>query len=225
MRGTSVPWATSSHFQSLRCELMNKKHGLYALFVFATLPMAALAAGDAEAGKSKAALCAACHGADGNSPNPLWPKLAGQHPEYMVQQLVAFKSGERKDPTMSPMASPLSEQDMADVAAFFSSQKLASGAASDQSLAAAGERLYRGGNLQSGVAACMACHGPAGEGNPQARYPRIASQNAAYTEKQLKDFRSGSRATDPNQMMRKVAARMTDQEIKAVAEYVAGLSE
>jgi cytochrome c553 len=181
------------------------------------------AAGNADAGKTKSAACAACHGPDGNSPiNPVWPKLAGQHPGYIEKQLMDFKSGERKDPTMSGMAAPLSEEDMADLAAYFSTQtKQGGGAAEDK--VAAGEKLYRAGNTNTGVAACMACHGPDGSGNPAANFPALAGQHAAYVEKALKDFRAGTRANDLNKMMQGVAERMTDAEVAAVAQYIQGL--
>ena len=183
------------------------------------------AAGNADAGKTKSAACAACHGPDGNSPvNPVWPKLAGQHPGYIEKQLLDFKSGDRKDPTMSGMAAPLSEQDMADLAAYFSSQKKQGGSAAEDKVAA-GEKLYRGGNPETGVAACMACHGPAGSGNPAANFPALSGQHANYVEKALKDFRSGSRANDMNKMMQGVAERMSDAEVAAVAQYIQGLSQ
>ncbi len=180
------------------------------------------AAGDAEAGKTKSATCMACHAADGNSVNPIWPKLAGQHAAYIVGQLNDLKSGARKDPLMSPMAAPLSDQDMADLAAYFSSQQMSEGtAAADQ--VNMGQKIFRAGNAASGVTACMACHGPKGTGNAAANFPRISGQHAAYLEKALKDFRSGTRANDPNGMMRNIAAKMTDAEIAAVAQYVQGL--
>ena len=182
------------------------------------------AAGNAEVGQTKSVACAACHGPYGNSPvNPIWPKLAGQHPKYIEKQLKDFKSGSRTDATMIGMVAPLNEQDMADLAAFFASQTKQGGtSAADK--AEAGEKLYRGGNTTTGVAACMACHGPAGSGNPQANFPSLAGQHAAYTEKALKDFRSGDRANDMNQMMQGVVARITDDEITAVAQYIQGLS-
>jgi cytochrome c553 len=182
----------------------------------------AQAAGDAEAGKTKSATCLACHGVDGNSANAVWPKLAGQHPSYIKKQLREFKGGVRKNDLMSPMAMPLSEQDMDDLAAYFSSQTQTPGsAAADQ--VELGETLYRGGNAATDVAACMACHGPSGMGNPAADFPRISGQHAAYLEKMLKDFRSGERSNDNAKMMRNVVARMTDKEIAAVAQYVQGL--
>ena len=183
------------------------------------------AAGNAEAGKTKAAPCAACHGTDGNSPaNPLWPKLAGQSPEYIQKQIADFKGGARQDPLMAPQAALLAtDQDVADVTAFFSSQTQTMGQAQGDKVELGGQ-IYRGGNMASGVAACSGCHGPAGMGNPLAKFPRISGQHADYVAKALKDFRTGNRANDPNGMMRGVAKRMTDDEIAAVAQYVQGLS-
>ncbi len=180
------------------------------------------AAGDAASGQTKSATCMACHGPDGNSPNPIWPKLAGQHPEYILKQLVEFKAGARKNDLMSPMAAPLSDQDMQDLAAYFSSQTQTPGTTAADKVEL-GERIYRAGNASSGVAACMACHGPAGGGNPSANFPRINGQHAAYLEQTLKYFRSGERDNDPAGMMRGVAAAMTDEEIAAVAQYMQGL--
>lgn len=180
------------------------------------------AAGDAEAGKTKSATCVACHGPDGNSANAEWPKLAGQHASYIMKQLNEFKAGARKNDLMSPMATPLNDQDIQDLAAYFSSQTQAPGvAAADQ--VELGEKIYRAGNANTGVAACMACHGPAGSGNPSAVFPHIAGQHAVYIEKALKDFRSDIRTNDNAKMMRNVVARMTDQEIAAVAQYLQGL--
>ena len=182
------------------------------------------AAGNAEAGQARSATCAACHGVDGNSVNPQWPSIAGQDSGYIARQLKAFKSGERENPLMSPQAMGLSDQDVEDLAAFFSSQSIVGGTA-DAELAPAGERLYRGGNLEANIAACAACHGPSGTGNPPASYPALAGQHAEYTVAQLRAYREGSRTTDAqmNQMMRNVAARMTDNEMRAVAAYIQGL--
>ena len=203
---------------------MSNRFVLAAIFsVSATLAATtSLAAGDAAAGKTKAAACAACHGTDGNSANPEWPKLAGQHAPYLVKQLANFKAGDRKNAMMAPMATPLSEQDMADLAAFFTSQTQNGGKA-DPALVAAGEKLFRGGNATTGVAACMGCHGPNGAGNPQANFPRLSGQHTAYTVNQLKTFRSGERANDAGKMMQNIAARMTDAEMQAVASYIEGL--
>ncbi|UJS26598.1 cytochrome c4 [Thiothrix winogradskyi] len=180
--------------------------------------------GNAEAGKTKSATCAACHGADGNSVNPEWPKLAGQHPSYLLKQLMNFKNDERVNPSMSPMAKPLSDQDMADLAAYYSSQVMKAGEA-DQSKVTLGEQIYKGGNNATGVAACAACHGPTGAGNPAAKFPAINGQHAAYTKNQLNAFRKGERANDAGKMMRNIAAGMTDAEIEAVSEYIAGLQK
>ena len=184
--------------------------------------MQAMAA-DAAAGKAKSATCTACHNADGNSVNPIWPKLAGQHAGYLESQLQAFKSGVRKDPTMTAMAAPLSDEDMADLSAWFATQKQTPGSA-DPALAQAGGKLYLGGNAATGGSACQACHTPNGAGNPAGGFPAVAGQHAAYVEKALKDYRSGDRgATEKGKMMRGVAAKMTEAEIAAVAQYVQGL--
>jgi cytochrome c553 len=183
---------------------------------------AAQAAGDAAAGQEKSAVCAGCHNADGNSVNPLWPKIAGQHPGYIVQQLQDFKSGARQDPVMAPMAMPLSDEDMVNLAAYFSAQEQTHGEAAEDRVER-GEKLYRGGNLATGVSACAACHAPNGVGNPAANFPALAGQHATYVEKALKEFRAGTRNNDNAQMMQNVAARMTDDEIAAVAQYIQGL--
>lgn len=195
---------------------------LAAVVCVAGISSVAVAAGDAAAGKTKSATCAGCHGPDGNSANPLWPKLASQHEKYLVKQLKDFKEGRRSNATMAPMAAPLGEQDMADVAAYFASQKIQPGAA-DPELVELGERIYRGGNMTSGVAACMACHGPSGRGNPQANFPALGGQHADYVVAQLKAFAGGERANDAGKMMRSIAARMTEAEMKAVASYIQGL--
>jgi cytochrome c553 len=193
--------------------------------VLALVSGMAQAAGDAEAGKQKVVACAACHGPDGNSVNPVWPKLAGQHPPYIEKQIMDFKSGARQDPLMSAQAALLAtDQDVADVAAFFASQTQTGGQAAAAQVRL-GEQIYRGGNPATGVPACSGCHGPAGMGNALARFPRISGQHADYATKALKDFRSGARSNDPNTMMRGVTARMTDAEIAAVTQYIQGLSE
>ena len=186
----------------------------------AAAPVAA--AGNAAAGKAKSASCAGCHGMDGNSANGDWPKLAGQHEKYLAKQLKEFKAGDRKNAMMSGQVAGLSEQDMEDLAAFFASQTLKGGKA-DPGLVDAGEKLFRGGNATTAVAACMACHGPNGAGNPQANFPALAGQHAAYTVIQLKAFRAGERANDAGKMMQNIAARMTDAEMQAVASYIEGL--
>jgi cytochrome c553 len=172
-------------------------------------------------------VCAACHAGDGNSAVAANPKLAGQIPEYLHKQLVNFKpqggkKAERDNAVMAGMVASLSDGDMRDVAAYYASQKLRPAAAGSKELAAQGQKLWRGGNAASGVPACAGCHGPDGAGIPS-QFPRLSGQFGEYVESQLKLFRAGGRANDPNGMMRGVAARMSDQEIKAVAEYAAGL--
>ena len=193
---------------------------LLALFAVA---INAQAAGDAEAGKAKAQVCFSCHGVNGNSMNPVWPNLAGQHEGYIAKQLADFKAGtQRNDPLMMGQVMSLSPQDMADLGAFFAKQKPSAGSA-DEAKLAMGEKIYRGGNKATGVSACIACHGPSGAGNPAAKYPMLSGQHAAYTVKTLKDFRKGSRKNDPGKMMQNIAARMTDAEIEAVSSYMQGL--
>lgn len=183
---------------------------------------------DAEKGKHIAGqTCAACHAADGNSPLPANPKLAGQFYEYLHKQLVNFKpkagkKPERDNPVMTGMVAPLSDADLQNVAAYYATQKLTPAKATNKELAALGQKLYRGGNGATGVAACAGCHGPNGAGIPS-QYPRISGQFGEYVDAQLKAFRAGTRGNDPNGMMRAVTARMTDREIRAVSDYVAGL--
>ena len=172
-------------------------------------------------------ICVACHAADGNSAIAANPKLAGQIPEYLHKQLVNFKpqggkKAERDNAVMAGMVASLSDGDMRDVAAYYALQKLQPAAAISKELAAQGQKLWRGGNAANSVPACSGCHGPDGAGIPS-QYTRLSGQFAEYVEAQLKLFRAGGRANDPNGMMRGVVARMSDQEIKAVAEYAAGL--
>jgi cytochrome c553 len=183
----------------------------------------AQAAGDPVAGKAKAGQCAACHGPDGNSVNPEWPKLAGQHADYLVKQLQFFEAGERENTTMKPMASVLDAQGREDVAAFYASQKVNTGMA-DPALVELGEKIYRSGNSESGIAPCMGCHGPKGAGNPAALYPALRGQHARYVEIQLHGFAEGKRANEnAKKMMQLLASRMTNREIRAVASYIQGL--
>jgi cytochrome c553 len=192
----------------------------------------AVAQNDAKANPAKAQgiasqVCAACHGADGNSTSPANPKIASQFPEYLQKQLGDFKAqpgkkAARENPIMAGMVANLNEADMKALAAYFGEQRLKPAAASDKDLAALGQKLWRGGNASSGVPACSGCHGPTGAGIP-GQYPRLAGQYAEYIATQLKSFREGARANDPNGMMRGVAARLTEREIRGVAEYAAGL--
>lgn len=172
-------------------------------------------------------VCLACHGADGNSPAAANPNLAGQHPEYTLKQLMNFKPqngkpAERASAVMGGMVANLSADDMANLAAYFAGQTPKPRAARDAELARLGQSIYRGGILAKGVAACASCHAPNGAGIP-AQFPRLAGQHAEYVEAQLKAFRNGDRANDANRMMRAIAAKLTDREIKALAEYTAGL--
>ena len=182
------------------------------------------AQGDVASGQAKAAVCAACHGPEGNSPNPEWPKLAGQHPSYTVKQLADFKSGARSNPTMNSIAASLSEQDMADLSVFYAAQERTQGLA-DPELVKTGAKVYRGGNLETGVPACMACHSPTGVGNTAAGFPALGGQHARYTATQLQAYSAGERANDKGEIMRTIAKRMTKTEIEAVSSYVDGLHQ
>lgn len=167
-------------------------------------------------------VCAACHGLDGNSPMPVNPSLAGQHPGYLYKQLTDFKAGRRKNAAMTAMVANLSNDDLRNLAAYFAAQKPMVGTAKDRALVAAGQKLYRGGNRETGVPACSGCHSPDGAGIP-AQYPRLAGQHGDYTLAQLQSFRNGDRDNDPNAMMRMIAGRLSDKDMAAVAQYIAGL--
>ncbi|HSN70856.1 MAG TPA: c-type cytochrome [Steroidobacteraceae bacterium] len=186
------------------------------------LGSAALAQGSAEAGQAKAATCVACHGVDGHSVNPEWPNLAGQHESYVERQLELFRSGARQNVLMTPMAMGLSDQDIADLAAYYAAQQV-KGLEADPAKVALGEAIYRGGVPAANVPACIACHGPTGAGNPTAAYPLLKGQHATYTAAQLRAYRSGERDSDQNQIMRNASAGMTDEQIDAVASYIQGL--
>lgn len=176
--------------------------------------------GDPGAGKAKAEGCSGCHGEDGNASAPIFPKLAGQHSSYLAKQLHDFKTKKRLEPTMNAMAEALSDGDIADLSAFFAKQKIKEETSEKPVL---GEKVYRAGNVAKGVPACSGCHGPNGAGNPSAVYPALGGQYAAYISKTLQDYRSGERNNDPNQIMRTITSRLTEEEINAVAEYASGL--
>jgi len=180
------------------------------------------AEGDAAAGQGKSAVCAACHGADGKAIQAEYPNLAGQHASYIAKQLTEYRDGGRVNALMSGQATNLSDQDILDLAAYYAQMPKIEGVASEENLEL-GKNVYRGGITAAGVASCAACHGPAGAGNPAAVWPIVSGQNAQYTADQLRYFRSGERANDPNGVMRGVAKRMTDAEIDAVSNYIAGL--
>lgn len=196
---------------------------LFAAASWANPAPAPAAKGDAaKAQKIVNDVCGACHSTDGNSTSPAYPSLAGQHPEYIAKQLSEFKSGARKNAIMAPNAAPLSHEDMLNLAAYFSAQQPKPRLAKDAALVAEGQKIYKGGNAGSGVPACASCHGPAGSGIP-VQFPRLAGQQAKYVQSQLKNFRSGDRANDGGKMMQVIARKMTDQEMKAAAEYISGL--
>ncbi len=178
--------------------------------------------GDATKGQAAVkAKCASCHGEDGNSTNPLWPKLAGQHASYIEKELIDFQSKKRNDPMMSPMASLLDAQGVKDVAAYLSTQKSSAGAAAKEKVAA-GRLIYKGGKLTEGVTACASCHSPTGMGNPASKYPKISGQHAQYVVKQLQDFKLQARNNDEG-IMSSIAKKMTTADMEAVAEYMSGL--
>ena len=207
------------------------KNKLASLFAITGLALAATQAqadslvdGSIEDGKAKSLTCTACHGPEGNSVSPMWPNIAGQNAPYLLAQLEAFKEGSRTDPLMSAQAMMLSDQDMADLAVYFESLPAAAQSVKDASTVSRGEALYRGGNIESGVSACLACHGPTGRGNPAAKYPALQGQHADYTAKQLNDYASGARATDgKTRMMRDIAGRLSKEDIAALSSYVQGL--
>jgi cytochrome c553 len=202
--------------------------GMTAFGAQATDAAKAAPKGDAARGQAVAtAVCGACHGPDGNSPVAVNPKLAGQHPDYLFKQMKNFKAAEgkqpeRTNPIMNGMIAAFDEGQMRDLAAYFAAQTQKGEVAKNRETIELGQKLYRAGDQAKGLPACAACHGPAGTGIP-AQFPRIGGQYAEYTEAQLKAFRDGARANDPNKMMRMVAIKMTDHEIKAVSDYIAGL--
>ncbi|WP_347903031.1 c-type cytochrome [Pseudomonas purpurea] len=181
------------------------------------------AAGDAAAGQAKAAVCGACHGPDGNSMAPNFPKLAGQGEKYLNKQLHDIKSGKRTVLEMTGLLTNLSDQDLADLAAYFASQKGSVGAA-DPKVVARGEELFRGGKLDQGMPSCTGCHAPNGAGNAAAAFPHLGGQHAQYIAKQLTDFREGNRTNDGDtKIMQSIAAKMSNKDIEAVSSYIQGL--
>ncbi len=195
--------------------------GVIVLALSGLISFAANAA-DAEAGKAKSAVCAACHGADGNSSNPMWPSLAGQHASYIYKQLSDFKAGSRINASMAGMVAGLSDDDMKNLAAYYETQSPRS-VAFDGELIARGESIYRGGITETGVAACMGCHSPSGKGNGPAGWPSLKGQYPEYIVTQLQAFKQGARTNDPGKMMGNLVGRMSEMEMKAVAAYVAGI--
>jgi cytochrome c553 len=193
------------------------------IFLSSIAPQFLFAQGDAAAGQAKAALCATCHGADGNSQLSINPKLAGQNASYLVKQLMDYKSGARANPTMTAMVAALTDQDVLDIAAWYSSQQVSLLGADPETLEL-GETLYRAGIKDLSVAACSACHSPTGNGNGPAGFPSLSGQHSEYTLLQLKAFRAGERQNDSSAVMRSVVERLTDKELEALASYVSGLN-
>jgi cytochrome c553 len=207
------------------------------LDVSAVTELAKAKGGDAKAGAAKAAACAACHGLDGNATDPsLYPRIAGQSERYTAHQLALFKSGERANAIMQPFATMLSAQDMRDIGAYFATQKSGAGIADDTVIASGpnkgmkfyevGQRLFRSGDANRGIPACMACHGPAGAGNPGPAYPHVGGQQAWYTARRLQEYRTGT-TTERNpvlyNVMSSVAKSLTDEEIQSLSSYMQGL--
>lgn len=189
----------------------------------AGISMAVSAAADgAQDGATKAAVCSACHGPNGNSSNPEWPNLAGQGERYLIQQLKFFKEGKRNNPVMAPMAGTLSDQDMTDVAAYYATQK-PTGLEADPSYWEAGQKLYRSGDSARNIPACIACHGPVGRGVAPAGYPLLRGQHSVYTQKQLNDYAAGARPGTNAEIMHTIAGRMTAEEIRNVSSYIQGM--
>lgn len=207
-----------------------KKLIISTLVVFSGLISLANAAdvkqGDAEKGKELSASCAACHGADGNSTNAEWPKLAGQSELYLIKQLTEYRNDKRKNSVMSAMAKAIeSDEDVLHIAAYFSSVEGSPGKAKGAELMAEGESIYRGGIAEAGVAACTACHGPTGAGIPAAKFPKVSGQHAKYSVMQLQAFKLEERNNDSGKMMRNLAKKMSTAQMEAVAEYMAGLRD
>jgi cytochrome c553 len=202
-----------------------KKLFVTGMLFFAALSMVpAATAGNAEAGKAKAAACGGCHGMDGNSMIPAYPKLAGQNEAYIVKQIHDFKANStRQNAIMLGMAAGLSDEDAADIGAYYQSQKLAAAAPFDESKLAAGRQIYKGGDLQKGVPACQACHGPNGAGTAGIGYPQLGGQYVDYTLAQLKAFKEGARSNDDKMLMRSIVEKMSEEDMVAVANYIASL--
>ncbi len=217
----------------MKTTLLTLTFALLATPVWAAEAPAATTAivGDAAAGQQKALVCSACHGMDGNSmSNPEWPTIAGQHEKYITKQLRNYRSGAknedgvvRNNALMAGQAIGLSDQDIADLSAYFTAQAMQRTKGASPEMVALGETLYRSGDLTRGIAACSGCHGPNGTGNAEAMFPNLAGQHAEYTALQLTNFRAGHRANDPGKMMRAIAVKMTDEQIQAVATYIQGL--
>lgn len=217
-------YARMQRIQNMNNRIVTFGTTIFALLVCSQALADGLVDGSLEAGKTKAIRCGACHGPDGNSVNPQWPSIAGQHAPYIVRQLEAFQNGERTNILMSSQAMTLTEQDMKDVAVFFAAQPAAAKSVADPGLVEKGEALYRGGDKESGAAACLTCHGPTGRGNPSARYPLLRGQHATYIAATLREYANETRKSDgTTRIMRDIAKRLSEDDIVAVAAYVQGL--
>ena len=182
--------------------------------------------GDAGKGKALSASCAACHGADGNSSNPEWPKLAGQSEAYLIKQLTEYRNGKRKNAVMNGMAAAIqSDEDVMHLATYYANSEAKPGEAKNKDIVVEGQSIYRGGIVEACVAACSACHGPTGSGNPAAKFPKVSGQHAKYSTMQLQYFKSGERNNDSGKMMRNLAKKMSTAQMEAVSEYMSGLRD
>jgi len=200
------------------------KQVFFCLLLSLSLSGNALALGNVEAGKTKSAACGGCHGLDGNSPLDTYPKLAGQNERYIAKQLADFKANDsRKNAIMQGMAAAVSAADAADIGAYFQSKAISSSAPFDQAKAARGRDLYNGGDLQKGIPACKACHGPTGSGNAGSAYPQLTGQYVPYTKAQLAAFKDGKRSNDSGKLMRMIVDKLSDADIDALANYIASL--
>ncbi len=196
-----------------------------AFIIMLTTFTSAQAAGDAAAGEEKSMACQGCHGADGNSPAGMWPSLAGQSQQYLTKQIKDFMAGNRKNETMESMVIGLSDEDIADITAYFAAQKASStNIDDDQGLITLGQKIYKGGNHESKLMACAGCHGAQAQGNGAAKFPSLVGQQSEYVLSQLQNFANGDRSNDLNKMMQDVATRMSTKEMEAVAAYLATLS-
>ncbi len=199
--------------------------GIALLFTGSSMMLAGAAiAGDATAGKTKSAACGGCHGFDGNSPIAMYPKLAGQNEAYISKQIMDFKANDtRQNAIMLGMSAALSEKDAADIGAYYQAQSVSTAPAFDEAKAVAGREMYKGGDMQKGIPACQACHGPTGAGTAGIGYPQLGGQYTEYTLAQLKAFKGGTRKNDDKMLMRSIVEKMSDKEMEAVANYIASL--
>lgn len=195
----------------------------FALTVLLCAPLMIYAQENVAETANKAVVCTACHGPEGNSSNPEWPNLAGQHPKYFIKQLNDMQNSSLRDaPTMKALVAALSAQDMDDLAAYYAKMPLAKGS-TPKEFVLRGEQLYRGGDFAKRITACIACHGPQGTGNGQAGFPVLSGQHAAYTVLQLLAFKNGNRKNDLNHIMQDISSRMSQEDMEAVAHYIEGL--